>query len=29
MRKPKDEFDAYRGQMNERLLNAESNGILG
>lgn len=28
MRKPKDEFDAYRAQMNERLLNAENNKIL-
>ncbi|MEA3477659.1 MAG: hypothetical protein U9R60_05735 [Bacteroidota bacterium] len=27
MRKPKDEFDAYRAQMNERLLNAENFGI--
>ena len=28
MRKPLDEFNAYRAEMNERLMNAENNKIL-
>jgi len=28
MRKPLDEFNAYRAAMNERLMNAENNKIL-
>jgi len=28
MRKPIDEFNAYRAEMNERLMNAENNKIL-
>ena len=28
MQKPLDEFNAYRAEMNERLMNADNNKIL-